>query len=185
MLTAVAPRPMHVQTHILSGWCAANALPCTPRQRLVAMAAAAAPDVDGISVVFGQAAYWRYHHTFGHNLWFALLVGVAAAAWARPAWGTFLLAVAMVHLHLHLYMDYWGSGADWHIHYLWPMTNPVWRNPAAWAFFSWQNIVCFAALLLWTVVIAVRRGRTPLEWIMPNLDRELVGLLGRRRTGAR
>jgi heme exporter protein D len=169
---------MHVQTHILSGWCCANLLPCTPRQRLAAMVAAAAPDLDGLSILFGRNAYWRWHHTFGHNLFFSLLVGAALAAWARPAWGTFLLCVAMVHLHL--YMDYWGSGADWHIHYLWPLREPVWRNPSAWAFYSWQNMAAFFALLLWTVVIAVRAKRTPLEGLLPQLDRELVG--GRRST---
>jgi membrane-bound metal-dependent hydrolase YbcI (DUF457 family) len=163
---------MHVQTHILSGWCCANLLPCTPRQRLAAMIAAAAPDVDGLAILFGQNAYWTYHHTFGHNLWFALLVGVALALWARPAVATFALCAAMVHLHL--YMDYWGSGPDWHIHYLWPMREPIWRNPSAWAFFSWQNITAFLALLAWTIVIAVVRRRTPLELGMPRLNRELV-----------
>ena len=95
------------------------------------MVAAAAPDVDGLAIVFGQHAYWRFHHTFGHNLYFALIVGVAFAAWARPAWGTFLLCVGMVHLHL--YLDYWGSVPGWHIHYLWPARDPTWRNPAAWS----------------------------------------------------
>ena len=169
---------MHVQTHILAGWCVANGLPCTPRQRLAAMVASAAPDVDGVSILFGQNAYWTFHHTFGHNLWFALVTAAGLAAWARPAVGTFVLCVAMVHLHL--YMDYWGSGPDWHIHYLWPRTNPTWRNPSAWPFFSWQNLTAFGLTLAWTVGIAVRAGRTPLEVIMPKLDRELTAV-GRRR----
>ena len=163
---------MHVQTHILAGWCCANLLPCTPRQRVAAMIAAAVPDLDGLAIAFGQEAYWRFHHTFGHNLWFAVVVGVVLAAWARPAWGTFLLAVTMVHLHL--FMDYWGSGVDWHIHYLWPRPTPVWRNDHAWPFYSWQNLVAFAAVMGWTVAIAFRCRRTPLEALMPRLDRQLV-----------
>ena len=173
---------MHVQTHILAGWCCANLLLCTPRQRLAAMVAAAAPDVDGVAILFGQDAYWTFHHTFGHNLWFALLAAAILAAWARPAVGTFLLCLAMVHLHL--YMDYWGSGADWHIRYLWPLREPVWRNPSAWPFFSWQNIAAFFALLLWTVAIARRLRRTPLELIYPRLDAELVGRRRGRGTGS-
>ncbi len=170
---------MHVQTHLLSGWCCANCLPCTPRQRLAATVAAAAPDVDGLAIVFGQNAYWTFHHTFGHNLYFALIVGGAFAAWARPAWGTFLLCVAMVHLHL--YLDYWGSGTGWHIHYLWPAQDPTWRNPAAWELYSWQNLTAFGLLLAWAAAIAVWQRRTPLEAVLPQLDRELIALLPRRR----
>ena len=166
---------MHVQTHLLSGWCAANLLPCTPRQRLAAMLAAAAPDVDGLSIAFGPDAYQRLHHTFGHTAYAAVIVGVALAVWARPAWGTFLLAVAMVHLHL--LMDYWGSGPGWDIRYLWPARTPRFRNDAAWPFSSWQNVTVFAGLLAWTVAIAWRRRRTPLEVLMPRLDRQLVDRL--------
>jgi len=52
----------------MSGWCIANLLPVTPRQRLGAMIAASAADLDGLGILFGQEAYWRYHHTLGHNL---------------------------------------------------------------------------------------------------------------------
>jgi membrane-bound metal-dependent hydrolase YbcI (DUF457 family) len=166
---------MHVQTHILSGWCVANLFPCTPRQRLAAMIAAAAPDVDGLAILFGQDAYQTIHHTFGHNLWFALVIAVALATWARPAVATFVLCLSMVHLHLC--MDYWGSGPDWHIHYLWPVRGWAWRNPSAWPFVSWENLTAFALLLAWTVAIAVRDRRTPLELLMPRLDRDLINLV--------
>jgi len=43
------------------------------------MAAALAPDVDGLSVVFGTDAYVRYHRTFGHGALPAVVLGVAAA----------------------------------------------------------------------------------------------------------
>jgi hypothetical protein len=44
----------------------------------------------------------------------------------------------------------------------------------SWDFYSWQNLSIAAALLIWTLIIAVRKGRTPLEAIMPDLDRQLV-----------
>ncbi len=44
------------------------------------MAAALAPDVDGLSVIFGTDAYVRYHRTFGHGALPAVVLGVAAAA---------------------------------------------------------------------------------------------------------
>ena len=70
---------MHLQTHILSGWCLGNALPLTGRERLFCMLAASLADVDGLSRVLGQEAYWKYHHTLGHNLPVAVGLGVSAA----------------------------------------------------------------------------------------------------------
>jgi hypothetical protein len=168
---------MHIQTHILSGWCIANALPCTPRQRLFAMIAASAADIDGISYFFGQEAYWTYHHTFGHNVFTGILISAALAAFTpRRRIASFILFLAL--FHLHLLMDYYGSGPDWHIHYLWPMKAMIIKNPHAWEFYSWQNMLVFAVFLLWAIWIGWKKQRTPLEIIMPSLDAQLVGKMG-------
>lgn len=169
---------MHVQTHLLSGWCIANYLDLSPRERLFAMIAAAAADVDGISRVAGEEAYEQWHHTFGHNLWFALIVSAGLAAFSSRRWFALLLYLGL--FHLHLLMDYYGSGPGWPIYYLWPMKVALLRNPNAWEFYSWQNLTIFAALLAWTVWIAIRRGRTPLEAIMPSLDAKIVAWLRKR-----
>jgi hypothetical protein len=166
---------MHIQTHILSGWCIANCFPCTPRQRLFAMIAASAADIDGISFFFGQEAYWTYHHTFGHNVFTGILISGALAAFTpgrRIA--SFVLLLAL--FHLHLIMDYFGSGPEWHIHYLWPLKAGIVKNPKAWEFYSWQNMAAFGFFLLWTIGIGAAKRRTPLEVIMPGLNRKLVGL---------
>jgi hypothetical protein len=76
--------------------------------------------------------------------------------------------------HLHLLMDYYGSGPGWGIAYLWPFSRRTWSTPDAWEFFSWQNLTTAAALIVWTLAIAIRQHRTPLEALMPNLDRQLV-----------
>ena len=63
----------------------------------------------------------------------------------------------------------------WAIFYLWPFSNWMFDNThLSWDFYSWQNLSIAAALLIWTLIIAVRKGRTPLEAIMPDLDRQLV-----------
>jgi inner membrane protein len=171
---------MHVQTHILSGWCIANALPCTPRQRLFAMIAASAADVDGISVIFGQEAYWTYHHTFGHNIFAAIFcAGLLAVFTPGQHIGSFFLFLIL--FHLHFLMDYYGSGPDWHIHYLWPFRGLLLKNPHAWELYSWQNMLAFFLFLIWAILIAWSKRRTPLELIMPKLDQELIPLLKSRQ----
>jgi hypothetical protein len=173
---------MHIQTHILSGWCVANVLPLSPRERGLAMIAASAADLDGLGIAGGQEMYWRFHHVFGHNLFFALVISAALTIVPQHRTRAFVLYLALAHLHL--FLDFLGSGPGWTIPYLWPTHHWVWKNPHVWALYSWQNICFFAAFLVWTIIITIRRGRTPLEAIMPNLDRQLVALLRRQCAGA-
>jgi membrane-bound metal-dependent hydrolase YbcI (DUF457 family) len=171
---------MHVQTHILSGWCLGNLFPqFAPRDRLAFMLAASLADVDGLSILFGQEAYWDFHHKFGHNLAFGIVLCATLAAFTTRRLRAF--AVCFGLFHLHLLMDYYGSGPGWGIPYLWPFSAVEWRSADAWAFYSWQNLTAFAAVFAWTLWIARRIGRTPLEALMPGLDRQLVRVLGHRR----
>ncbi len=170
---------MHIPIHIMSGWCIGNLPPLTPRSRFFCMVAATICDVDGISYLFGQQAWWDYHHTFGHNLAFGVIVAVVLALLSRTAMLLhFVLYLAL--FHLHLLMDYYGSGIGWGIAYFWPFRRGQYVNPHAWAFYSWQNISVAAVLLIWTIAIARLCRRTPLEWVMPNLDRQLLELRKRR-----
>ena len=170
---------MHIQTHILSGWCVGNLLPFSPRQRLACMIAAAIADLDGLGILVpgarGQELYWDYHHVLGHNLPFGILTSVILSAWCRRQWPlTFVACLGL--FHLHLLMDYWGSGRDWCIHYLWPVGHLILKNPNGWELYSWQNMLAFVLLLIWTIAIARWQRRTPLELLMPSLDKEFVRL---------
>jgi hypothetical protein len=171
---------MHVQTHILSGWCIGNLAPLTPRQRLLCMMAASLEDLDGLGIVLkpfnselGQNLYWDYHHTFGHCILFGILMsGVLAALSKQRRVLCFILYLLLFHLHLAL--DVLGSGRGWEIVYFWPMSHWGYGVPWAWALDSWQNKTTFAALLVWTIAIARWQFRTPLELLMPSLDRQLI-----------
>ena len=169
---------MHVQTHILSGWCVANLVPTfAPRDRLLCMLAASLADLDALGIVFGQETYWEYHHKLGLNLLYGILLCIILTLFATRRLLAF--AVCLGFYHLHLLMDYYGSGPGWGIPYLWPFSPREWRSSDAWPFYSWQNLSAFVILLLWTIWIVWRQRRTPLESVMPNLDRQLVRLLPR------
>jgi hypothetical protein len=174
---------MHLPTHVLSGWVVASLIPrLTPRERALAMVAATAPDLDGLAILGGREAFETYHHVVGHNLFFGLLETTLVVVWSTDKRTMALLAFGL--FHLHLVMDSFGSGRDWGISYLWPLVQREWLNPWRWDFFSWQNLVAAYGLVLVTIVIAIRQGRTPLETIAPSLDRQLVSL-ARRLPGAR
>jgi inner membrane protein len=163
---------MHVPTHIMSGWCLGNLVRLTPRERLFCMVAATAADLDGLSILFGQEAYWDYHHVVCHNLFFAVALSTVLAAFSAQRLKAF--AVFLAAAHLHLVLDYFGSGPGWPIHYGWPVFHWVWKNPVAWEFNSWQNRLAALVFLVWVLLIAVFCGRTPVELITPDLDRRFV-----------
>lgn len=169
---------MHIQTHVLSGWCVGNLLPLTARERLFCMIAAAAQDVDGLGILVSEELYWDYHHKLGHCAAFGVLLSIGLAAFSAHRLLAFVVYLAL--FHLHLFLDYLGSGPGWPLYYLWPFSDAEWLNPAAWPFFSWQNIGAAFAMVGWTVWIAVRKRRTPLELLMPSLDRKAVAWLDGR-----
>src|SRR5215213_9343611 len=139
---------MHVPTHIMSGWCVGSLFRLTARERVLCMAAASAADLDGISYLFGQEAYWDYHHVLCHNLPFALLLAAALALLSTRRLKGFVLCLGLAHLHLVL--DYFGSGPGWPIAYGWPLTDRWnWKGSDAWEFSSWQNRVTALGFLLW------------------------------------
>ncbi|HSI16051.1 MAG TPA: metal-dependent hydrolase [Chthoniobacter sp.] len=169
---------MHVQTHLMSGWCAADLLDLTPRERLFAMIAAAVADLDGLGVVVSVDYYVAYHHLLGHNFLFGIIASGILTIFSTHRLKAFCLYLALFHLHLVL--DLLGSGPEWGIHYLWPFSSAEIQNPRGWELFSWQNFCAAALLLAWTFVIAIRHKRTPLEVIAPSLDQKLVHILRRR-----
>ena len=163
---------MHIQTHILSGWCAADCLELTPRERCLAMVAASAADLDGLGILVSPECYAAYHHVLAHNVLFGVLLAASLTAFSRQRFKTFWLYLALFHLHLIL--DYFGSGLGWGIAYWWPFSDHEMLNPHAWELASWQNVLATAFLLVWTIVIAKRKRRTPIEVIFPSLDRKFV-----------
>ena len=167
---------MHLPTHILSGWCAASLFRLSPRERLFCMIAATGADLDGISFLFGQHAYWNWHHVGGHNIFFAAAMAILLARFSTRKVKAFVLYFVLAHLHL--LMDYYGSGQNWPIYYLWPASRWQIRNVDAWPFLSWQNMLALAALLAWTIAIAIRQRRTPFEFIAPEVDQRILRWLG-------
>ena len=126
----------------------------------------------------GAGSILEYHHKLCHNLSFGLLLSAVLALFSGRRWRAFIVYLGL--FHLHLVMDYFGSGPDWGYYYLWPFSDWYVENAHAWEFQLWQNFLTASVFLVWMLWIAVRDGRTPLEVIMPSLDRQLVQWLRQR-----
>ena len=158
---------------------------------MLVTAAAVAPDLDGMGVVWDFLArnsgnpfefYQRFHHVFGHNVFFALLISCLAFL---PGVRTALVSGLMfVSFHTHLLGDIIGArgrGDDfWPVPYFWPLSNAglVWSGQ--WPLNGWQNFTITGVLLGLAFYWAWKRGRSPLEMISQRIDGAFVAALRSR-----
>lgn len=176
---------MHIQTHFLSGWCIGNLFQLNGRERLFCALSAALPDFDGLGIIFGQETYWKFHHILGHNLLFSLLLTVILVYFSGHKLRMALLSLGLMQLHMA--MDLFGSGELWTLSYLWPFSSREFSISGfgislSWELYSWQNLLAGTLLIIWTVLIIRYKRRSPLEIIMPSLDRKFVNFFNQGRT---
>jgi len=138
------------------------------------MLAAALPDIDGLGIIISQELFWDYHHIVGHNLFVGLLLAGILTIFSHSRIKAFCVYLGL--FHLHLVMDLFGSGPKWTIMYFYPLSKWEAEYSHAWKLYSWQNLTAFFILLIWTLIIIAVKKRTPLEYPMPKLDKQLVDL---------
>ncbi len=177
-------------THFFLGWAVANSVPwLTKRERALVTWAGVIPDVDGLGIVTEWGTrHWQhplnwwseYHHVLCHNVGFALVVGGIAAVFSRHRLATTLLVLAS--LHLHLLGDVVGArgpdGQQWPIPYLLPFSHqPQLAWSGQWALNAWPNLLITAGLIGLAIVLANKRGFSPLEILSSRADKEIVAAL--------
>lgn len=180
-------------THFFMGWAVANAaLSLNRRERALVTLASVVPDLDGLGIVAERLTqnsahplnWWSdYHHVLGHNIGFALVITVVATIFARQKSKT--SALVFLSFHLHLLADIVGArgpdGDQWPIPYLLPFSNKwhlTWSGQ--WTLNAWPNLVMTGALIALTVLLARRRGFSPLEMFSRKVDAIFVSALRTR-----
>jgi len=145
------------------------------------------PDFDGLGIVFDLARgthpamglYAEYHHVLGHNLAAALIASALAFAVARRR--ALCAALVCLSFHLHLLGDLVGSAGPersiWTLSYLYPFSDRAFAWQGQWELNAWPNILVTVVLLAVIAVLAVRRGRTPVELVSTRADAAVVAAL--------
>jgi inner membrane protein len=202
-------------THFFAGWLLASVSPAgrpttlTRREKALVVAAAVAPDIDGLGIIpelltrnTSHPLLWfsEYHHSL-HNLAFALVCTLAAYIIAGPMvgftlgpviqgrrvtthpWLTALLV--FISFHLHLLCDLIGArgpdGDQWSIPYFKPFSSTLQLTwHGQWALNAWQNFAITGFLLLATFWIAWRYGSSPLELVSEPANGALAQTLRQR-----
>lgn len=150
--------------------------------RLWCLVAALAPDLDGLSLLFGEATYGEYHHLLAHNLPFGLLITLASVRWAGPR--PLPLALVFTAFLSHLVGDFFGSGPGWGLWPFRPFSDDFYACECAWNLVSWQNTLITLGAIAVTAWGAIRQGHTPLEFIHAGLERAVVDTLQLRSATA-
>lgn len=176
---------MHLPSHTLSGWCVGRHFNISAKERLFAMLAASFPDLDALSAIFfgeiqlegwkviaGGPHYQTTHHILGHNLFAAILFSLILIFFSRRELSIFLIYFGAYHLHL--LCDLLGSGAGWGVRYFWPMSDHSFEVTWGWDLNSWPNMLALFVLLAWMLWLIRRYQTTPLECIVPKMDKKLV-----------
>lgn len=177
---------MNPITHLLIGGIIANGADLNQRERAMVTIAAVIPDIDGLGIAvdlatknspFTTELWGNYHHVFGHNLLFSILVTIIAIFLSKRRLITPFLV--LISFHLHLLGDIVGArgpeGEQWPIPYLWPFSdsiNLVWKGQ--WELNAWPNFAITIIALTITFYIAWKRGRSPLELFSKRADLAFV-----------
>ena len=163
-------------THGLLGWCLSQKLEHR-KDRIVITTASLLPDLDGVGAIISIDYYAKYHHVFGHNIFFGLLLSLLSYLYCGQKWLTFVLC--FLSFNSHILGDLLGSGMGWGIPYLWPIFSHVYEfsPPFQWELNSWQNLVITIILIMVIFYIGVKKDRTIVEIFSQNKDKEIVNIL--------
>lgn len=179
-------------THLFLGWAIANSADLNRRDRAFVTAAGVIPDIDGLGIIAELATRnsanpltrWSdYHHVLGHNVGFCLLFSLIAFFASGRNIKTALLVFAS--FHVHLIADVLGArgpdGDQWPIPYLLPFSDVLWLKwEYQWGLNAWPNVVLTILLIGSSIVLAIRRGFSPVELVSKKTDRIVVETLRKR-----
>lgn len=147
------------------------------RDRLLVVAAAVVPDIDGVGLLFSDELYENWHHRLAHGAIAAVVITLVVLGWTRKPMAA---ALACAAFHSHIAMDLAGSGPGWPIAYWWPFSSSEWLPSWQWNLASWQNSVFGLTATIACLACAVWIGRTPVEIFSARADAKVVDAMRKR-----
>lgn len=164
---------MWVPGHGQLGWHLAEKAGLNKRDRTLCALAAMAPDIDGLTFLFGMSNYWNLHHTFGHSIFVIpfYTIGLGLLFGARKVRAAaFCLLGALAHVGV----DIFGSMP---VYVLWPV-YPEWAlidraNP--FVIFPVEFLTPFL-MIGWSLWVFRKKGISILEIFGGEIEQRLYAV---------
>ena len=166
--------------HLQVGWLAGNIGNFDRRERRILMVSAVIADLDGI-FFWNRELFERVHHTFGHNVFFGIIVGAVMAAIARRGRRIWMFVLSYLMALLEIPIDL-ITAPEWPLRFLWPISPNAYyltdllgitpENVPAWDF-ALEKVVQLTLMLFLVacaVFIYIKYKRTFIELISWRLD---------------
>lgn len=149
------------------------------RDRLFVTTASVVPDFDGAGALISIDYYSEYHHVFGHNLFFGLLLLLVSMRLGFDKRKVPLLG--FISFNSHILGDLLGSGAGWGIPYFWPLDKITYEfsYPYQWELDSWQNLVVTVICIFVIIALGYSKKRTIVELFSASADLKVVEVIDR------
>jgi inner membrane protein len=162
-------------THGMIGWIISQPLE-KRKDRILVTASALLPDFDGAGAIISIDYYSKYHHIFGHNVFFGLILVLISLKYGVHKFKTAVLV--FVSFNSHILGDLLGSGAGWGIPYFWPLDNTWYEfsGNLQWELDGWQNVVATMICLILIIVSGLSKQRTIVEVISVSADKKVVAI---------
>ncbi len=164
--------------HLITAWLIAILLLKDVKARRVVMIAGVIPDIDGVFILFSTDLYYKYHHTFGHSLVFALPFLAVASIYGSKrisTWATTFF-VAILAFLAHLISDMFAS--SWSVYPFWPLNS---LGLSAYPMLTKDMlqlviVPIFSVLVFILMALAIiKKGSTPMEFISGKWDKATTG----------
>lgn len=169
-------------SHAVIGWFIGQGGGSALRDRRIIAWMGVLPDVDVIAYPIGMIPslnpddgyqlFVETHHHYTHGIGMIALAAVCGLAFGRRRLRTAVLAG--VAACVHVVCDVIGSGPEFPVYPWWPFSDVDWT--VAWSIpvNEWPNLFAGFVLLAVAGLYSRSRGRTILEMISVEMDRELV-----------
>jgi membrane-bound metal-dependent hydrolase YbcI (DUF457 family) len=162
---------MNFGGHLMAGWLISNTSDFSRSERAAITIMAISPDVDGIFMI-GPASWYEWHRTFGHNIFWALIIPLITLYFIKKGRRAKVLPFLYIGMLSHFILDLFVTGW-WILMPFWPLSD--------WAILMsrWipENIMKYhiqiGLFILFTIAVVyliIKKKRTPLEIFGKNFD---------------
>jgi hypothetical protein len=160
--------------HLITAWLIALAFSLELKERRIAVFNGIISDIDGVFILFSHELYIKYHHGFGHNLIFGMILAIILSLVFSRNFK--VIFVSLITFSSHLLLDFFGT--SWAVNPIWPIIDiNLSINPTISNEYIYRVIDPVFAMMVFIIMawIIFKKQRSPVEFISLKLDKIFSG----------